>query len=32
MIVAREKIDPYLVYRLIYPGYYSWSDIKIVQR
>ena len=32
MIVAREKIDPYLVYRLIYPGYYSWSNIKIVQR
>jgi hypothetical protein len=32
MIVAREKIDPYLVYRLIYPGYYSWSNIRIVQR
>jgi hypothetical protein len=32
MIVAREEIDPYLVYRLIYPGYYSWSNIKIVQR
>ena len=32
MAVAREKIDPYLVYRLILPGYYSWSDIKIVQR
>jgi hypothetical protein len=32
MIVAKEKIDPYLVYRLIYPGYYSWSNIKIVQR
>jgi hypothetical protein len=32
MNVAKEKIDPYLVYRLIYPGYYSWSDIKIVQR
>jgi hypothetical protein len=32
MIVAKEKIDPYLVYRLIYPGYYSWSEIKIVQR
>ena len=32
MAVARETIDPYLVYRLIYPGYYSWSDIKIVQR
>jgi hypothetical protein len=32
MTVASEKIDPYLVYRLIYPGYYSWSNIKIVQR
>ena len=32
MIVARERIDPYLVYRLIHPGYYSWSNIKIVQR
>ena len=32
LAVAKEKIDPYLVYRLIYPGYYSWSDIKIVQR
>ena len=32
MIVAKEKIDPYLVYRLLYPGYYSWSNIKIIQR
>jgi WD40 repeat protein len=32
MKIAREKIDPYLVYRLIYPGYYSWSDIRIIQR
>jgi len=32
MAVAREKIDPYLVYRFIYPGYYSWSGIKIIQR
>jgi hypothetical protein len=32
MSVTSEKIDPYLVYRLIHPGYYSWSDIKIVQR
>ena len=30
--IAEEKIDPYLVYRLIHPGYHSWSDIKIVQR
>lgn len=32
MRVAPEKIDPYLTYRLIHPGYYSWSDIRIMQR
>lgn len=32
MSVAREPIDPYLAYRLIHPGYYSWSKIRIVQR
>ncbi len=32
MHVSGEPIDPYLTYRLIHPGYYSWSDIKIVQR
>jgi hypothetical protein len=30
--VANQPIDPWLVYRLIPPGYYSWSKIKIVQR
>ncbi len=30
--VSKDAIDPYLVYRLIHPGYYSWSNIKIVQR
>ena len=30
--MANEPIDPYLAYRLIPPGYYSWSDIKIEQR
>lgn len=30
--IAEEAIDPYLVYRLIYPGYYSWSHIRIAQR
>ncbi len=30
--VANDPIDPFLAYRLIYPGYYSWSDIKIEQR
>jgi len=32
MIVSDDPIDPWLVYRLIHPGYYSWSEIKIVQR
>ncbi len=32
MAVSADKIDPYLVYRLIHPGYYSWSKIKIMQR
>jgi hypothetical protein len=30
--ITKDLIDPYLVYRKIYPGYYSWSDIKIRQR
>jgi len=30
--VANDPIDPYIAYRLISPGYYSWSDIKIEQR
>lgn len=32
MNVANENIDPYLSYRLLYPGYYSWSKMKIMQR
>jgi hypothetical protein len=32
MRVASEEIDSWLVYRLLPPGYYSWSRIKIVQR
>jgi hypothetical protein len=32
MSVAGEPVDPYLAYRLLYPGYYSWSNIRIVQR
>ncbi len=32
MYVAPETVDPYLAYRLIYPGYYSWSELKIAQR
>ncbi len=30
--VAGEPIDPYLYYRLIYPGYESWTDMSIVFR
>ncbi|HBC78193.1 MAG TPA: cytochrome C biosynthesis protein [Bacteroidales bacterium] len=32
MYVPNEPVDPYLAYRLIYPGYYNWSHIKIMQR
>lgn len=30
--VSEEPVDPYLAYRLIYPGYYNWSHIRIMQR
>lgn len=30
--IAEDKIDPFLVYRLIHPGYYNWSTMKIEQR
>lgn len=30
--VAEETIDPYLVYRLIEPGYELWSEMGIYQR
>lgn len=29
---SEDPIDPYLVYRLIEPGYESWHDLSIVQR
>jgi dipeptidyl aminopeptidase/acylaminoacyl peptidase len=32
MAVSDDPVDPWLAYRLINPGYYSWSNIKIVQR
>ncbi len=32
MKVSEEPVDPYLAYRLIYPGYYNWSHIRIMQR
>src|SRR5512145_1017170 len=30
--VSEDITDPYIAYRLIHPGYYSWSDIRIMQR
>ena len=30
--VSEDKIDPYLCYRLIYPGYENWSELSIQQR
>jgi hypothetical protein len=30
--VASESIDPYITYRLLYPGYESWKEISIMQR
>ncbi len=27
--IATEPIDPYLYYRLIYPGYESWAELSI---
>ena len=30
--IANEPVDPYLSYRLLYPGYESWSDLSIKQR
>lgn len=32
MYVSSETIDPFLCYRLLYPGYRSWVEMKIVQR
>ena len=31
-VVAAETIDPYLYYRLLHPGYESWTRISIVRR
>jgi len=30
--VSMETIDPYICYRLLYPGYESWSDMQLIQR
>jgi len=32
MYIADEPVDPWLFYRLLYPGYESWKEMKIVQR
>jgi hypothetical protein len=32
LYVAKEPVDPYICYRLLYPGYETYLDIKIVQR
>jgi len=30
--IAAEKVDPYLYYRLLYPGYESWAELSINSR
>lgn len=30
--ISNERIDPYICYRLLYPGYESWSEMQIIQR
>lgn len=30
--VMAAKVDPFLYYRLLFPGYESWTEISIVQR
>jgi hypothetical protein len=30
--VAKEPIDPYIYYRLLYPGYESWTELSINSR
>lgn len=32
LYVAEEPVDPFLVYRILYPGYEAWLDMKIIQR
>jgi hypothetical protein len=32
MNISDSPVDPYLCYRLLYPGYESWVEMKIVQR
>ncbi|HBE42111.1 MAG TPA: cytochrome C biosynthesis protein [Bacteroidales bacterium] len=30
--ISNESVDPYLCYRLLYPGYEFWRELKIEQR
>jgi len=30
--ISQEPVDPYITYRLLYPGYESWKEIYIKQR
>ncbi|MBK7629056.1 MAG: PD40 domain-containing protein [Bacteroidales bacterium] len=30
--IAAERVDPYLYYRLLYPGYESWAELSINSR
>jgi len=30
--ISRDSIDPYICYRLLYPGYESWSEMQLIQR
>jgi hypothetical protein len=30
--IADESIDPFLCYRLLYPGFESWSQMEVIQR
>jgi len=32
MNIANDSVDPYLCYRLLYPGYKYWAEMKIVER
>lgn len=30
--ISNDPIDPYITYRILYPGYESWKEISIMQR
>ncbi len=30
--ISMDSIDPYISYRLLYPGYESWSEMQLIQR